>query len=460
MNENKSLKEILSSLMLEKVPSYANKFFYSLGFLSMTSFLILIITGVIMVFFGPNWWLITPTGLFVRSLHLWATQAFIFFILLHLLIVFLSSGYKAPRRFTWVLGALMLLLSIAQSEFGYALRNDFSSQWRILQGADFYNGAGLGKFINTLNYFQIYGIHTVLIPALIIALLFFHYLLIKIRGIAKPFKKEVKYTIVKANHKILFIRGLFLILVLIILSLIFKAPYIIPTTIKSVALEDPNLIGKTLFLEFIRQSDTANYFDNIDPYKFDTRKIYVLNPYQEYIQSNKKNNYLNVFNNENKSLQTHQLKQTKEYFFNRSALTQFQISKNPLILIMKDLLLMAKSGLYEDSLKTNLGYGYNSTFIDRFIADTGVLDEKAQNLSLTTDQYGMLHEENKHFPVGAWWLFPIGLLDHTILSNDPNQDRDTAEILGLFTFLLVAFPYIPFLNKIPGKLPFNKWIWK
>jgi len=59
-------------------------------------------------------------------------------------IVFLTSGFKKPRRLTWVIGALMFVFVIAEAEFGYVLRGDFSGQWRGLQGADFYNGTGIG----------------------------------------------------------------------------------------------------------------------------------------------------------------------------------------------------------------------------------------------------------------------------------------------------------------------------
>ena len=144
----KSLKNILSDLMLQDIPAYANKLYYSLGFLSMTSLLVLIVSGTVLAFAGPNWWLMTAWGLYFRSIHLWAAQAFIFFILLHLLIVFLTSGYRSPRRLTWVIGALMGFAGLIEAEFGYGLRGDFSSQWRVLQASDLYNGSGLGKFVN------------------------------------------------------------------------------------------------------------------------------------------------------------------------------------------------------------------------------------------------------------------------------------------------------------------------
>jgi len=456
VDENASLKKILSQLMIERVPSYANKLFYSLGFLSMISFLVLIITGVIMVAYGPSWWLTDPAGQFFRSIHLWATQAFVLFVLLHLSIVFLTSGFKKPRRLTWVIGAMMFFFVLVEAEFGYVLRGDYSSQYRSLQGADLFNGSGIGGFLNELNYHQIFGIHVVVVPLLILGLLFVHYLLIRARGIAKPYRQDVKYTIVKANHGLLFLRGFGLIGVILGLALIFPSPFIRPTTIKEVAQEDPSLMSQTLLKEFNRTSDTAIYVDNIDPYRYDVRQVYIVQPYHQLLAIKHSRDQLVVFNAESAATQNAEIGQARDYYMNGLAK---QPKPNPVIDIVNSLTTMAKSGLYEASLFNSNPSGDQSTYVLRFLADSGVLDTKAQSLGITTQQYGMLHEESTKFPLGAWWLAPIGLLDHTILANDANGDRDTAIIVGWLILLLIAFPYIPYVNRLPDKLGLYKLIW-
>lgn len=458
--EKKGIISIFSDLMLQTVPSYANKIYYSLGFLSMTSFLVLIISGIILVFFGPDWWLTTNAGLFVRSVHLWAEQAFVLFIVLHLLIVFLTSGFLPPRRAIWVIGVLMFFLVLTEAEFGYVLRGDFSSQWRSLQGADLYNGSTLGRYINNLNYTQIYGIHIAVLPLIILGLLFCHYLFIKVRGIAKPYKKDFPYRNVKANHSVLFLRGAVLVVVIVVLAVLFKSPLIIPTTVKSVAQQDPNLLAKTLVSEFTYASDTATYMDQIDPYQFDTRKVYIQNPYTQYVQVTGAKNMLAVFYAEPELLQKKQTEAVKAYFNNHGAVSTSPNLKNPLITIISSLVVMAQSGLYESSLSSMLSQGYNHLYTLRFLSDTGVLEAKAQGLSMTTDQYGMLREEKGNLPPGAWWLAPIGFMDHTILQNDENQDRDGAEVIGGLFLLLIAFPYIPVVNKFPRILRIDRLIWR
>lgn len=456
-----SIGIVLQNVWLVEIPSYANKIYYSLGFLSMVSFFILVITGIVLTFYGPDWWLTTSVGTLIRSIHLWAVQAFVVFILLHLLIVLLTGGYRPPRRLNWVLGILMFIFALGEAEFGYVLRDDFSSQWRTLQGADFYNGSGLGILINNLNYAQIYGIHVVVIPFLLIGLMFLHYALVKIRGVAKPYRKDVAYRTVKANHTSLFLRGFVVTCVIVLLAVLFPSPLIAPITIKQIATQDPSLMAKTLLSEIDHSSDTATYVDNIAPYTYDTKKVYVETPYSQYVLSQQYNeNMLDVYNLEDKQTQDKNLKAANDYFDKNGEITTLPNTDNPVIPMVSSLVLMAQSGLYESALKGEEATNYNPTYVLRYLSDTGVLEDKADKLTITTPQYGMLREETGSIPPGAWWLAPLGFMDNTILKNDDNQDRDGAEIIGVFVLLLLAFPYIPFVNQFPDKLNLYKFIWK
>lgn len=458
MASKRPLFNALRQSMIQTVPKYGNTFFYSLGFLSMTSFLLLLATGLLMVFYGPTWWLTSGFGGYVRSVHLWATQAFVLFILLHLLVVFFTSGFKKPRRLTWVLGVIMLFTVLAETEFGYVLRGDYSSQWRSLQGADFYNGAGLGHWINALNYHQIYGIHIVLIPLIVIGLLGFHYLLVRLLGIAKPYKSEVRVQTVPANHVKLFARGGVLAVLVLLLAWALPSPYIKPTTISFVAQQDPMLFGKTLVSEIDGSSDTSTYVDNIAPYTYDTKQVYVAQPYTalQKLQDNGTNEWA-VFSAEPEATQKTQLAAAADYYDGKGKLD----TTNPVMQVVTSLTDMAQSGLYEANLAAQPGttQGFSGqTYVARFLSDTGVLEDQATSLGITTEQYGMTREEKGHAP-GAWWLTPIGLLNHTVLANDDNGDRDAAIIFGSLILTMVAFPFIPYVNQLPDKLGVYRYIW-
>ena len=461
MTKKHPLAKALNDLMIKDVPSYGNKLFYSLGFLSMISFLVLIVTGVIMTFYGPNWWLTNSFGGYMRSVHLWATQAFVIFIMLHMLVVFFTSGFKKPRRLTWVIGVLMLFVVLAETEFGYVLRGDYSSQWRRLQGADFYNGSGLGRFLNPINDKQIYGIHVVVIPLTILALLFLHYLLVKVLGIAKPHRKDVSVKTVPANHKLLFMRGGVVTGLILILAVFLPSPYIKPASIQFIANSDPALLDKTLVAEFDGSSDTATYVDNISPYTYSTRAVYIDSPYEQYTRSQvSQPDAMKQFNAEPQNVKKQQLKDASD-FFGHDGADVTQAPRSPVTTIVKSLTAMAQVGLYEPALNANDSiskFADGSTYSTRFLSDTGVLEDQATALNITTDQYGMIREEKGRTP-GAWWLVPIGVLNHSVLKNDDNGDRDAAIIFGSLLLTMLAFPFIPYVNQLPDKLKVYKLIW-
>ncbi len=449
---------LFKPLMIQKVPKFGNSFLYSLGFLSMISFVLLIFTGVVMSLYGANWWLLNGVGKYFRSVHLWSTQAFVLFIILHLFVVFMTGAYKRPRRSTWILGVLMMIFALIETEFGYVLRGDFSAQWRSLQGADFYNGGGMGRVIDALNYKQIYGIHVTIIPLTLLAILVGHYILVRLRGIANHPRKGVAAKVVPANHRLLFTRGFSLILMVLFLSILLPSPYIKPITLKEVAETDPSLFAKTLVAEFNKSSDTAGYMDNIDPYTYDLSSIYIEQPYDALhsVQEDSPNLFQN-FKQLPIKTQEAQLKELEDYY-SAASIDENAIPKSEAADVVIALTNMAKAGYYQSFLASTNDQnhpGNTTTYITRFLADTGVIEDKATKLTLTTEQYGMIREESGKTP-GAWWLSPIGLLNHTVLSGDENGDRDAAIIFGLLFLSMLAFPFIPWVQDIPDKLHFYK----
>ena len=460
-----NITKALKPLMIQRAPAYANKIFYALGALSATSLILLIVSGTIMALNGPSWWLTNDSGQYLRSVHMWSTQAFVLSVLLHLAVVFFTSAFKKPRRLTWVIGVMMLLFVFLEAEFGFVLRGDFSSQWRSLQGADFYNGSGLGYWLNALNYQQVYGIHIAAIPFLIIALLSIHYLLVRFLGIARPYRKDVSAKMVPANHWLLLARVSGLTATILLLAIILPSPYLKPITIQEVAKADPAIFATTLVKELDGSSDTAVYKDNIAPYTFDSRDVYVFSPYRQLQQLNSvgfnKGDQLVVIQNQSANNRSQQLVDAAKFFENWDGKVPTGTDNN-VVTVVSQLVGLAQAGLYEPTLaaaNAKATPGNSTTYVLRFLSDSGVLETKASSLGLTTDQWGMLHEEGGYAP-SAWWLAPIGILNHTVLVGDNNGDRDAALIFGSFFILLAAFPFIPIVNQLPDKLKVYKLIWR
>lgn len=143
------------------IPAREARFRYTfgLGGLSLFLFLFLCLTGALELFYytpsldaaNESVQLITflvPYGWLVRGLHFWAAQALVVTASLHLLRVVLTGGYKAPRRFNWLLG-LGLLVGVLLLDFtGYVLRWDEHIAWALLVGTNLVKsipllGAGL-----------------------------------------------------------------------------------------------------------------------------------------------------------------------------------------------------------------------------------------------------------------------------------------------------------------------------
>lgn len=447
-------------LYINRVPSYGNKVFYSFGFLMMICFMLLAITGVTMVVFGQSWWLTNSYGTFVRSIHMWSTQALVLFLVLHVLVTFSTSAYRS-RKFVWLIGSVMLLLIMVQSEMGYGIRGDFSSQWRALQGADFWNGSGLGVIINILNYDQVFGIHVVLIPFILIALIGLHFGLVRKYGIAKPYRKDIGYKMVPANHKLLYIRGGIVVAVILFLSAVLQSPFIPPVTLQEIATSQPQVFAQTLVSEFNHTSDTATYFDTIDPYTFDTRTVYVADPYEQFLAVHGGQNMSAAFDSEDTVTQLQNINMAYDYFGKNGSIDASANVSNPVIPVVSSLVVVAQSGLYGDKLMADFS-GNNPTYVERFLADTGYMDEKADSLGISLDQYGIAKDEKGGgtLPPNTWWMLPLNFLDNTIMVDDANADRHGAELLGISMLLFAVFPWIPYANQIPNKLGLYKLFWK
>ncbi|MDE2079004.1 MAG: cytochrome b N-terminal domain-containing protein [Patescibacteria group bacterium] len=420
-NAFKTLRDVI---YLQKLPSYGNKIFYGLGFLALTSLLFLIVSGTILAFMGQNWWLHAPLGIYTRSVHLWSVQAFIAILLLHILVGFLTSGFKPPRRMVWVFGAAIFTLVLFQTEFGYGLRGDFSSQFRAVSGADFWNGARLGYWINPLSHLQEFAIHTAIIPIAILGLFILHFILIRTYGISKPYRSDIKYKMVAADHRIMWTRGAFLAVAILVLAFFFHSPYVPPSTIAGVAASNPSLVSSTLADEYARTSDTATYLDSIDPYTFDTRDVFVVKPYE--------------------------------------ALTGATAATSSSAMVSA-LMPAALNGTYEAYLDSVDPAPY--TYSLRFLNDMGVLEERAGALGFSTEQWGMAKDENGHFlnglPPGSWWMTPLGALNSAFdLLDNPNGDEIAAYTFAAILFLFITFPYLPYLNRIPEYLGVAPLIWK
>jgi quinol-cytochrome oxidoreductase complex cytochrome b subunit len=76
----------------------------------------------------------TAIGGFLRNVHFWAANSLLLVTVLHLLRVFYTGAFHAPRRFNWVVGLVLLALVLASNFTGYLLPWDQLAFWAVTIG--------------------------------------------------------------------------------------------------------------------------------------------------------------------------------------------------------------------------------------------------------------------------------------------------------------------------------------
>jgi quinol-cytochrome oxidoreductase complex cytochrome b subunit len=140
-------------------------------------------------------------GEFVRGMHKWGSTVMVILVFLHMGRTFFFGAYKYPRELNWIIGVVLLILTMLMSFSGYLLPFDQRSYWATIVGVNI-NGTGplVGPFLNdflragpefgatTLSRF--YAIHMLLVPGVIAAMIGAHlYLVAKLGTTAPPWQK-------------------------------------------------------------------------------------------------------------------------------------------------------------------------------------------------------------------------------------------------------------------------------
>ncbi len=128
-------------------------------------------------------------GLLMRQVHHWAALLFNAAIGLHMLRVFFTGAFRKPREINWVVGFGLFVLALAAGFTGYSLPDDLLSGngLRIIDG--FIKAIPLigvwisyflfgGEFPGADIVGRFYSLHILLIPAVILALIGIHLILI------------------------------------------------------------------------------------------------------------------------------------------------------------------------------------------------------------------------------------------------------------------------------------------
>jgi quinol-cytochrome oxidoreductase complex cytochrome b subunit len=173
-------------LLPDRQPAYVASWIYVFGVATLAALVIILVTGGILVWGGPEWYHSSATGLFINSLHLWSVELFFFVMVIHLWGKFFMAAWRGRRALTWVTGVLAFLVSIGTAFTGYLIQSNFDSQWISTQAKDGLNSVGVGAWFNVLNYGQMTLFHVMLLPLFVGILAIVHVLLVRYRGVVPP----------------------------------------------------------------------------------------------------------------------------------------------------------------------------------------------------------------------------------------------------------------------------------
>lgn len=205
VEERTGIETIVKNFLYEEIPASAG-WHQVLGSVALFCFMVQAFTGALLAFnYAPTpgeaylsvKYIMTELtgGSLIRGMHHWGASMMIVMVVLHMTQVFLWGAYKRPREATWMVGCVLLLITLAFGLTGYLLPWDNRAYWGTvvttqisglapvagpyvvrLMGAD--GGVGVVTFA------RFYAAHTLLFPLAIVAVIGVHIYLVRKHGVA------------------------------------------------------------------------------------------------------------------------------------------------------------------------------------------------------------------------------------------------------------------------------------
>jgi cytochrome b6 len=212
LDERLDFEDVRKFASTKTVPHHRYSLFYYLGGATLFLFAIQIASGILLALYyrpsaseahGSVRHIITnvPFGDLVRSVHGWSADLMIGMLFAHFYSVWIMRAYRKPRELTWIVGCLLLLVSIALGFTGYLLPWNELSYFATRVGTQIAShipviGPWLKTFLRAgnevtgLTLSRFFGFHIAVLPAVAAILLFVHLVLVQRQGISVPASVE------------------------------------------------------------------------------------------------------------------------------------------------------------------------------------------------------------------------------------------------------------------------------
>jgi len=131
---------------MHPVPAKAASWWYVFGSAATVLLMMQVMTGILLALVytpsaGEAWNSLqflnhnVTLGWFLRALHGWGSDFMVAVVLIHMVQVFMFGAYKFPRELTWIIGVVLLLLTLGMAFTGQVLRFDQDAYWGLGIGA-------------------------------------------------------------------------------------------------------------------------------------------------------------------------------------------------------------------------------------------------------------------------------------------------------------------------------------
>ena len=493
-------------LLPDRQPAYVSSWIYIFGVATLVALGFVLASGFALALGGSDWWHTNPLGHFFNSMHLWSVEMFMAFMVIHLWGKFWMAAWRGRRAMTWITGVLAFLASVGTAFTGYVSQQNFDSQWIATNGKDAFNALGIGSIWNAMNFGQMFMWHIVLLPAVLVAIIGGHVLLVRVRGVSHPLPEKPvrgraalktaaasdagpwrgpnrRYDILKEGTIAAVIVG-----VLVFgLSGLLSSPDAPPLSIQTWAKVDPIGFVNTAATELDGTGGAASYGP---PYNNQTGSVQQVGPvnWQKLAGVTQPINAaqdfvvkplgslatttpqlaaaLSAYNTATPAQQvkwataydTATAPDAKKVAFNQGQLNV--AAAGPVPVMMRYELAMARSGaLDSDLIAQRQFYGTDFTKPLLFIADGGYYVQQATKEHLTGDQWGVMNETGSY--PGQPWLWLYQMWYHVSpFQSSASVDIWAVYMTGIATLLLMLIPFIPGLRDVPRLVPVYRLVWR
>lgn len=199
------IETAIQSFLYEDIPA-SSGWHQIIGSAAVFFFIIQVFTGGLLAFnFAPTpgdsynsvRYIMTELtgGHLIRGLHHWGASMMLIVVVLHMIQVFLYGAYKKPREATWMVGCVLLLITLAFGLTGYLLPWDNRAYWGTMVTTQITGSApvagpyltrllGSEAGVSRVTFSRFYALHTILLPPLVIILIGIHIYLVRKHGVA------------------------------------------------------------------------------------------------------------------------------------------------------------------------------------------------------------------------------------------------------------------------------------